>query len=156
MFVWVTCTQTGAQCVSNSSSLEWDGEYLSPASSFPGTGVFRSTVAFRNAVFIFVAYSLVSFIYLYFSTVKPDFLCAQLFQPWPPYACILSRPEIQTVYVSLLGTSSAYSLISDPGSSDGITQNISDKFRIEGCENNNVCNGRFVLNVQSVWNCVSS
>lgn len=96
------------------------------------------------------------FIYFYFSAVQPDFVHNTRCRPRPLDACILPRPEVQAVYVSLLGISSADSLISGPGKPDGITQNISDKIRIESHEKKNVYKGRFVLNVWSVQNCVSS
>lgn len=74
---------------------------------------------------------------------------------WSSTLCILPRPS-KSSHVSLLGTSSAYNFISDPRRSEGISQNIQDKFRIESCEKENVFNGVFVLKVWSVRNCVRS
>lgn len=131
------------------------------ASPFPSIRLWQVYGFLEKCNFDFVWFFFLSWWGLLISTffaVQPDFHCTQhqLLQLWPPYACILPRPAVQAVYVSLIATSSAYSLISDPVSSGGITQDISVKFSIASCEKKNVYYGRFVLNVQSVWNCVSS
>lgn len=137
--------------MSSSSLLGWDGEYLSLL-PLPSQVLHFSKcmISFRNAIVI--SLYLLGEVYL----AHFLFFC---FSPQPAALDALTTTTLYTHPSKVRSTyslcyfirhCSAYSFISDPRRSGGITQNILDKFKIESCEKKTEGNCRFVLNIQSV------
>lgn len=140
----------------NSSSLRWDGGYLSPlplSSQEPDFN--KSMDSFGKTVLILCYYFCKVYLFLVFCSTVRLSLYTTLAVLTMTTLCILPRPS-KSSYVSLLGTSSAFNFISHSGRSEGTTQNSQDKFRIESCKMENVCNSIFVLNLWSVRHCLRS
>lgn len=142
--------------VSSSSLLGCDGEYLSLLPLLSQVLHFsKCMTSFRNAIFISLyllgeVYLAHFLIFYFFSTARLSLYAAL---DALTMTTLYTHPsKVRSTYslCYFIRHCSAYSFISDPRRSGGITQNILDKFKIESCEKKTEGNCRFVLNIQSV------